>query len=582
MSFVLSLCEIPSGEKFGEVYVKGEICHKYGKNLFIFKGEVCDMTNEEFLNKIRQKGVQIVEETKGEFFIIFYDIDLRKIYIANDRIGRETLFYFYDKNNLIISDDFWEIVNLIEPNTADIDVQTLKEFVVFSKFFSGKTIIKNLNFFPPASICEFSLMNRTFELKQYWDFRFQTDYTLSIDEAIERMDRALDNAIKQIKEKNNSNATYGIGLTGGLDTRLIAHYALKHKMRLKSFIIGEKSPHKIVLSRDHKSARKLAKYFNLEHYEVEYDSENFENKSFYDIRHAPMRVSTFFRIVRNDIPKFDVLLTGALGILVGDIIPKNIIQLSKEELLDTIILYSAASLNVPRRFIMLRKALKLIFGSRISTSPAMRRGCIKGIIDEREFAEGVNKIRKFIEENSDKSNIEIFLKYFIFHLGAEKYGAFESLCGWKKSYTVYYPFILDEILTWKPDYLINRKLLKCLIIKKFPELAKIKAQTAGAALFYRNKRFFTLRQMLAGIEYVIRGSGVERSAIWARKKRYMEYSLRILSRPNSIFESIFDVREIIQSVKSGNINTNLYENLIKIKQILDIIETKGYKKFTMN
>jgi len=574
--FVLSLRDMANSKKVKGIYVKGDY-YISGENMLIFKGETFphNITCRELYTQIIQHGlVHAVKEMKGEFFILFYDSNLDKIYIANDKLGRDPLFYFYDGANFIVSDDFWEVVNIIEPTASDIDVQNVKEFIIFHNPLFCKTIIRNLNFFPPASISEFSLVSKKFELRQYWDSRFKEDGALSIEDAIETTDRILDLAMQQIKDKNDLNATYGVGLSGGLDSRLIPYYALKHNMHLISFIIGERKPRKFMLSNDHKCAREVAKYYGLDHHEVEYDSEEFENKRFYDVRYNPMSPSQFFKTVRENLPDFDIYLNCTYGILIGLDMPSNIENLSKEELLDTIV-SRYSHMNTIQPHGKLKLALKLIFGYNIHPT---NEQSIDGIMSKEEFTISANKIRQFIEDNSDKSNISILYKYFINHLGAHtKYGAYESLQGWKKSYT-YYPHLLDEMLTWNKDLLRNRRVLKSLLIKKFPKLAKIKAQNYNVAVFYQNqnKRSNILRKKFALLEYILRGPGVIRDSKWTKEKKYIKHTLNILSNDTKIFKSIFDIKKVIEiRVQSPSI----YENLIKLKLIIDLIETKNYKKF---
>ena len=579
MSFVVALRDVPNSKKVKGIYLKGNY-YISGKNVLIVKGETFphDTTYEGLYEQITRNGLlSTVEKTKGEFFVIFYDSTLDKMYVASDRLGRESLFYFYDGADFIISDDFWEIVNIIEPTESDIDVQSVKEFVIFSNPLFYKTIIKNLNFFPPASIGEFSLASKKFELNQYWDFRFKEDNGSSIDDAIERTDKIFDLAMKQIKDKNDPNATYGLGMSGGLDSRLVPYYALKHNMRLISFIIGERKPHGLMLSNDHKHAREVAKYYGLDHYEVEYNSERSEDKSYYDIRYNPMASSQFFKTARENLPSFDIYLNGTYGVMVASLnYPSNIEELSKEQLLDTMVpLFSC--INTVQTRSTLKLALKLIFGYNIRST---NRQSIDGMISKEEFAMSVNKMRQFIEDNSDKSNVSILYKYVINHTGVHtKSGAYESLLGWKKSYT-YYPHLLDEMMTWNKDLLRGRQVLKSLLIEKFPELAKIKSQDYNIALFYENResRFNALRKAFALLEYILRGQGVIRATKWTKDKRYIKYTLEILSKKTKIFRSIFDV----EKVKEMRVQSpGMYGDLIKLKLMIDLIETRGYKKFDM-
>jgi len=72
MSYVISLNEIQDGEKFGEIYVKGDY-YTHGGKLLLFKGESCNYEDRALFNRIIQEGIYIVPKVKGEFFLFFYN-----------------------------------------------------------------------------------------------------------------------------------------------------------------------------------------------------------------------------------------------------------------------------------------------------------------------------------------------------------------------------------------------------------------------------------------------------------------------------------------------------------------------------
>jgi len=586
MSIVISTKEISNGEKKGEVFVKGHYLESE-EGLLFFKGDIYNLEEGEFLFKeIIRQGINIIPQLKGEFFIVYYNFNSKKIYLANDKLGREPLFYFHDVDNFIISDDFWEIVNIIEPSISDIDIQSLKEFVIFCAPLSFKTIIKNLNYFPPASMGEYCLRSSSFDIKRYWDFKYIPDQSLSLDKAVDRLDRLFNDATERIKRKNAPNAKYGIGLSGGLDSRLIPYYAQRHNMNLVSFIIGERKPHKLILSRDHKNARKLARYYNLDHKEVEYDSESLDIKSFREIRYAPMKMSNFFINLKNTLPNFDILLTGMNGTeVLGTNLPSNISELDKEKLCDALIeifsnMYITKNINFFKRlryrwFDLLGNAANFNY----SVDYINRRKSIDGVISKDEFLQAKSKVHKFIEENRDKTNLNIFQEYlFKYLVRLNKYSSLGSLLGRKRSYGIFMdPYFIDEALTWKPEFMINRNLQRHFFIKKFPELAKIPAQDFNVPIFYRDNASIS-RKVLAFLTYKMRGAGLRYNR-WIAGKRYKEYSRKILLKRNSVFSNIFEVKKIINL---DNKDGRMYENLVKFKQILDVIESKYYRNFFSN
>lgn len=579
-SIVFSTKEFLGGKKIDNVFVKGEF-YNDDACMFIKKGFILNYSDNEVIRGVAEEGTSFIKKIKGEFFIIYFDKLQKKIIVGNDLLGRETLFYCHTTNNIIFSDDFWEIVNIIEPSEKDIDEQSIKEFIVFRGALFNKTIIKNLNFFPPASAAEFSLAEKKLHIFPYWDVRLLNN-SMTIEEAVERLDKALDETMKSIK-RMHGNVIYGIGLSGGLDSRLIPYYALKNKMKLRSFIIGEKKPHLLFLSRDHKSARKLAKYYNLKHDEVEYDSESYEEKNFYDIRYFPMGPSNFLIAVRKNIPKFDVLLTGSVGTLVNSVIGEEGNNLRKEELLEIIVSH-LTDINPPSS--MLKIILRLLFHK--GKEHRIKRREIKGIISKEEFEKAINKIREFMEENREKTNFEIYFKYVNFHIASKsKYGTFESLNGYKPSYSIYYPFLMDDIMKWKPDFFKGRKVLRMLLNEKFQDLSKVAGtRPSDKPLFYEKisfkKNFYRIMYLLDKMVHLLRGIGTWNRDKWVNKKDCRVYLEKILLKPNKIFDKLFDAREIIRLHKERKISSRLYLQIVKTKQLLDLIVTKDYKKFINN
>ncbi len=584
MSFVISFEEIIGGKKVGDIYVKGLEGIDYyieDENLLIFKGDIFpyNIPPKELFHNIVREGIGVVEQMKGEFFIVYYDINSRKVYFANDKLGRESLFYFYDSRNLILSDDFWEIIDIIEPKESDIDVQSIKELLVLSEILYGKTIIKNSLVFPSASIGEFSLQEKLLDIRQYWDFEYSPRSDLSIDETVERLDHLLDDAMRQIKEKHGPNTTYGLGLSGGLDSRLVAYYAVKNGMNLKTYIIGEAKPHKLFLSWDHTCAQKLAKHYNLPLYRVEYNCESFEKKSFYDLRYSPMRGSTLFLGIQDHLPGFEVLLNGFEGGEgFGAALPDDVMEIDEKGLLIYMTktfsrIYVAPPSSIGSKF---RTILDICFG-RFSNvkrrAKEYERHSIDGIIQSSEYAEIESNVLKFIRDNSGKSNISIIQKFLYFaYAYKDKYGSQASMHGQKKSYSIFLnPFVLEEALTWRPEFLINKRLQRYFYVKKFPELCKIKAQSPEVAIYYRSRRFQILRGILILIEYLVRGSNLT-SGIWAMRKDYKEFSRKILLRENSFFTSIFNVEKVLKLTEQDE---GIYENIVKFKQILDLVFDKA-------
>lgn len=546
------------------------------RSFTILKGETFEPSDTVTLHDaLWTDNLEAIGSVVGEFCFVHYSHDTGNFYFGTDRLGRESLFYYGDGKRVVVSDDFWKLVEYLNIGLSDVDPQSTKEFVgLHYPLFYG-TIIKNLCFMPPATYARYSSRSRQISLTQYWDIDYCADSSLSLSDVVEQMDAALDNTFKQIKTLN-PQSTYGIGLSGGLDSRLIPHYALKNSMPIRSFIIGESRPHKICLSRDHSSARKIADFYGIHHVEVEWNWDSFQEKMLRDVRNFPMGASQFFITVCNGVPPFDVLLTGASGMIVGAEIPSSIVSLSYDELVMAIVSH-CSQIGKHSGFVSkAAKGIRYLIGS----SRPIQRNAIDQLRDffcDSEFGSVMDKFSTFVsaELAKGKSNLDVFQTYFTFFLGSRnKLGAFESLQGLRKAYSIYASEVLDATLKWPPEYLVDRLALRETINLVTPEVAHVKAQDHRPPPGSSSEKKFTTR-VSSMAEYIARGSGLNKGT-WARRRDYQEFSRGIMRKPNPLFDSLFDLDKM-QPVASNN--PGLSQKLIKTKVILDLIDCGGYKNF---
>ncbi|QUL99331.1 MAG: hypothetical protein IMF26_04565 [Candidatus Fermentithermobacillus carboniphilus] len=547
-----------------------------GNDFTIIKGETFIKSGIAGLHEALCSGrLEVLSSTPGEFCFIHYSHRTGNVYFGVDRLGRQSLFYYVRGKLLAVSDDFWELAEYISVGLSNVDPQSVKEFVGLNYPLFYGTFIKDLYFMPPATYACYSSSSGELRLTQYWDIRYSPDYSISLSDAVEQMDAALDETFKQIKALN-PYASYGVGLSGGLDSRLIPHYALKNDMPIRSFIIGESRPHKIFLSRDHSSARKIAQFYRIHHVEVEWNWDSFEKKMSRDVRRFPMGASQFFITVSNGVPTFDVLLTGASGMIVGSEIPNTVVSMSRNELLRAIIshcsLIGKSSGFIPKAI----RGIREIIGV---SGPAQKNTIdrLKDFFSREEFDIVMDKFSSFVtsEFAKGKTNLDVFQTYFVFFLGSRnRLGAFESLQGLRKAYSIYTSAVLDASLKWPSEYLLDRVVLKETIKRIVPGVADIEAQDHRPPIVSGVRSGLGIR-MLSMVKYLVRGAGVGRHEIWAKRRDYRRFAHSILRRPNPLFHSLFD-HDRMQSFLRDN--PRLFEKLVKAKVILDLIDSGDYKK----
>jgi hypothetical protein len=457
--------------------------------------------------------------------------------------------------------------------------------VIFYKPLFNETIIKSIKSLKETELLIYNLDDGNIRLKEYWDFRFNETCELNSETVCSRLDDSINRAVKRVVDKNGALKTYGVGISGGLDTRIIPYYLKKNGVKkIESFIIGRKKPKNFLLSRDHKNARKIARYYNIPHMECEYDSEKFKDKIYYDIRVQPLRSSNILKVLTTNIPDFDILITGGYGTIVGGhLINEKLETLSENELAEAIT-STFSRINPPqtkRGFIqkMLRFIISLFnIGNVKDDNRKLMKKSIYGVISEDEFILSMNKIYEYVkdEKRKGKSNYDIFMKYHLFI--SNKYGAFESLSGTKKSYSIYYPLTLEEVQKWSPHYVIGRKILEYLVFNNIPELTKVPGQNWKIPTYYtfkeKNENTIRIHKAISLLMYYLRGSGL-RYDDWVKEEDFINFSKKILEKENDYFHSIFNSEMII--AKIDDIDELVFENLVKIKYILDCIINNEYE-----
>ena len=158
------------------------------------------------------------------------------VVLCSDLMASEKVYYYHGDHSLLVSDDFWDIIRAIQPTFSDVDEANIKaRMTIGSAFMNEGTVIKNLSILLPATKVEYDVIADELKSSRYHLCRFSGEVT-DMNEAAENIGRALDATMQSIKEKYG-DVVYGLGLSGGLDSRLALHYALKNGMRVRCFKI---------------------------------------------------------------------------------------------------------------------------------------------------------------------------------------------------------------------------------------------------------------------------------------------------------------------------------------------------------
>lgn len=219
----------------GEIYNYKELYEKYFPDIIPETQSDCEI----IIHMYENFGFDFMTRNKllGMFAFVLYNIKTNEVIIARDHIGMIPLYYGWDnKYNLYITSEF-----------KTISDNCLAIYQFSPGTYSGKNILFIPYYKPNWKSFKDYYPSGTFDKADFRDLMTEV-----------------------VQSHMNTEAPYGVLLSGGLDSSLIASIANKlhdtEKLgKLKSFCIGfEDSP-------DIKAAEEIAKFLNTEHYSFVYD-----------------------------------------------------------------------------------------------------------------------------------------------------------------------------------------------------------------------------------------------------------------------------------------------------------------------
>ncbi len=513
---------------------------------------------------------------KGSFSIVRAAGD--KLFFASGMGGIEKLFYYHKKGVFYLSDNIWNIIDRVSPGFEDVDREALREMVFYGGLFFGHTFIRNCHVLLPQTLAVYDIKSDTIKTAEYFNYCYHADPALSLGGAVERMDRLFDDTMKEIKRSFKEGTRFAVALSGGLDSRIIPHYAKKNGMRLSGYLFCKKRPHKIFLSKDVANSRKIARAYGIPCREVEWSGNALEERIRLNLKNNPF--SPEFMLYQDQgIPEFDVLLTGASGYIVGGAFgnPRlgELIEAELEKEMRRLCPILKADPHMSDR---VKWAFEYLF-HKPARGGKKKKILPRGLIKREEEERFRKKMREFIRERKERGNdnISIFQDWFQNRLGFwNRMGAYESHIGTKRSISIYMPFFVEECFNWPGEYIIDRIALKELLHQKIREVSMIPPQ--NYQLPYGEKGFLPLKKIYWLLDYWLRGNGNAGKIYNFKDRRCRKKCREDFSRTSEWFDRIFSVQDILPHIWRSY--TLLSENLWFAKRLLEVLETKDYKEFT--
>ncbi|MDE3201358.1 MAG: asparagine synthase (glutamine-hydrolyzing) [Acidobacteriota bacterium] len=169
-------------------------------------------------------GPHCLEHLRGEFALILWDENRRRLFAARDRFGIKPLFYAWVGETLYIASEVKALF------AAGVPARWDEEGVYYAMSFGGhqvRTLYDGVFQVPPGHYMLVS--DKHLQLNQYWDFHYppsngstparsDADYAAEFREALE----------ESVRLRLRADVPVGVYLSGGLDSCAVLGLAARH------------------------------------------------------------------------------------------------------------------------------------------------------------------------------------------------------------------------------------------------------------------------------------------------------------------------------------------------------------------
>ena len=418
------------------------------------RGHVFNFTSNdaEFcLHLYEELGKDFVKQLDGSFAIIIYDSKQQKLLVVNDRYGLRPLYYAVDSNRLLIASEVKALLQ-IQPQSK-LNDEAIADWFSFGKLLGNKTFFKNINVLSPASILEYR--DGKLNIEKYWDFEFNQATNISQDELVEGL---VSSFRKSVARRLTGNHRYGIGLSGGLDSRAIAVAMGDSASRVTAFTFGVRG------CDEARIAHTIAEKLGMKHHIIELNPDELplyfkdvvyltDGMDYIGVSFLPLAYGEYRKHI-------DVLFHGLEGdVLLGEYyLNNNLLQAKGEEEITRVLYRSTCTFSENMR-------LNLFKPSYYNKIRGMPLNSLRGELQQTRGSQPGNRATHFaIRSVIWRTNL----------MGC--------VIGRNKVEEAY-PFFDNDFIDWvqriPPDLRVNHQIYRQFLKKLSPELAGVTRQLTG-------------------------------------------------------------------------------------------------------
>jgi len=164
--------------------------------------------SEVIINGFKKEGEKFVNKLRGMFAFSIWDNKKKKLYVFRDRLGQKPLYYFKDKNKIIVASEIKYIKLIVDK--LNINYKTVHEFIVNANLDgNNETFFKKVLKVPAAYY--FIIHNNKIKKKKYWSLKLSEKRNFNLKEFKETFE-------SNLKVHLRSDVPISFTCSGGMDS----------------------------------------------------------------------------------------------------------------------------------------------------------------------------------------------------------------------------------------------------------------------------------------------------------------------------------------------------------------------------
>lgn len=253
-----------NGEIFNYMEIRREL--QAGGYNFQTRGDT-----EVLLALYLQDGFASIKRLDGQFAFAIYDKADEKLLLFRDRMGVLPLFYYWDGRTFLFASEIKALLRVL-PKAAELDVQSLKEYLAYRSVPFPDTLFRGIKKLPPGHKLCLDRKGRL-QIESYWSI------------PTERLDRKINSTIatnhvqsgieQAVSSRMVGDVPVGAYLSGGVDSSLLV--AMMKQVTGGAKIETYSAGFNDVRFDELPYARRVSKLLGTRHHEVIIEAKDFEN-----------------------------------------------------------------------------------------------------------------------------------------------------------------------------------------------------------------------------------------------------------------------------------------------------------------